>query len=170
MRLKEYSPHKTRVNFLTLLLISLFFLFLPGCASKTKPTDVCWHPIAVSEKFSEKSIDATDYFDLAVEVAKDHHFPPPMKYDKNNGVLIFGHEKIKTMPGEKMVVYMWVPNKEVYFAQDICVNTHILDVKGSALNKSVSTQIISNFVDDLNRRYQAKIDNNRRIMNKYNVN
>jgi len=170
MKSQKYLCHKGSVNRLALILISLLFLILSGCASKTKPTDDCWYPISVSDNFSDNSIDATEYFDLAVEVAKDHHFPPPMLYDKNNGLLIFGHEKIKTMPGEKMVVYMWVPDKQVYAARNLCVNTQILDVKGSALNKSASSHIVSNFVNDLNRRYQAKLDNNKAIMERYNVN
>ena len=66
----------------------------------------------VSQMCPIERFDTVEFLDLAIEVAKEKHFPPPMEYDKNNGKLMFGHEDVDTMPGHKMVVYMWTDDKD----------------------------------------------------------
>jgi hypothetical protein len=145
-------------------------LLLPGCGSKAVPTDVCKYQISVSDLDTGGEIDAIEFFDLAIEVSKDHMFPPPMKYDKNVGMLVFGHEDVDTMPGLKLVVYMWAPNGDLSAVQNICVNSQALETREGPVTENNAAEIVSTFVADLENRYREKEENKRRLINKYNVN
>lgn len=155
---------------LNLVLLFAFLLLFSGCASKVRPTDVCKYPIPISELGSGSDFDAVEFFDLAIEVAKEHKFAPPMKYDHGTGLLVFGHEDVETMPGLKMVTYMWVDSQVADMVENVCVNIQLLDVKASSLDPVTAGRVIEEFEDDLKQAYQDKIENNKRIMEKYNVN
>jgi len=152
------------------LFVFVFLLLLPGCGSKVVPTDVCKYQISVSDLDADKEIDVIDFFDLAIEVSKDHMFPPPMKYDKNVGMLVFGHEDVNTMPGLKLVIYMWIPDGDLSAVQSICMNTQSLETREGPVTENNAADIVSNFVDELENRYREKEENKKRLIKKYNVN
>lgn len=152
-------------------LIALFSaLIFVGCATKIAPTNVCKYKIEVSEIGAENGIDAIDFFDMAIDVAKEHRFPPPMTYDKNVGMLVFGHEDVSTMPGLKMVVYMWVPNEDLSATENICINTQQLESRETLISESMAAEKVANFTNDLEDRYKEKLENTERLMRKFNLN
>ena len=158
------------LRYYRLLLVLAFFILLTACSSKVKPTDVCKYPIPISELYPSAQFDPTEFYDLAIEVASEHNFAPPMKYDKSVGLLVFGHEDVETMPGLKMVTYMWLDTPVEDMVEHVCVNIQILDVKASSLNPVTAGEIVEQFQEDLKKAYVEKMRNNERLMEKYNVN
>lgn len=148
----------------------LLIIILSGCAQKIEPTDNCKFKIPVSSFEGGKNLDYVDFFDVAIEEAKNHSFPPPMQYDKRQGLLIFGHEDVETMPGQKMVVYVWSNSSNNRPEGDICINYQILEVKGSYLTETSSDQITLKYMDKLKNRYKTKIEETKRLMEKYQMN
>ena len=158
------------INKITLSVVAIAVLLVSGCSPKLKPTDNCRYNIHVSDLYSVEDFNYIDFFDLAVEVSKDHNFPPPMKYDKSDGLLVFGHEDVDTMPGHKMVVYMWVDSPFQVMTENVCLNFQILDVRGSYLTDSTTAPIMIDFINDLEDKYKKYIEDTKRIMEKYQVN
>lgn len=158
------------INKITLFVAALAVLLVSGCSPKLKPTDNCRYNIHVSDLYSVEDFNYIDFFDIAVEVSKEHNFPPPMKYDRSDGILVFGHEDVDTMPGHKVVVYMWVDNPSQGMTENVCINFQILDVRASYLTDSSTGQIINDFTSELEKKYTEHIENTNRIMEKYQVN
>ena len=157
-------------NSITLIFIFLLIILLSGCAKKIEPTDICKFKIPVSSFETGQNFDYIDFFDVAIEEAKDHSFPPPMQYDKRQGLLVFGHKDVETMPGHKMVVYVWSDSSSNQPGGDLCINYQILDVKGSFLTETSSDRIIIDYMDELKNRYKTKIEDTNRLMKKYQMN
>lgn len=158
------------INKTTFFVAALAVLLVSGCSPTLKPTDNCRHNIHVSDLYSAEDFNYIDFFDIAVEVSKDHNFPPPMQYDRSEGILVFGHEDVDTMPGHKIVVYVWADNPSQGLTENVCINFQILDVRGSYLTDSSTEQIITDFTSDLLKQYSEHIENTKRIMEKYQVN
>lgn len=145
-------------------------VLISGCAPKVKPTDICKYDIPISKIYFGEEFDFIDFFDLAIEIAKDNHFQPPMEYDKNEGLLVFGNEEVDTMPGLKMVVYMWLGNSPSGTIDNVCINSQILEVKGSSLTEGTSKEAILTFKEALERKYSEKLENIKRLRKKYQTN
>lgn len=150
-----------------LLQLGLAFslITLSACAPTIKPTDSCKIDIPVTEFSSNNNFDYIDFFDFSVDVAKENNFQPPMLYDKEKGLIVFGNEEILEMPGLKMVVYMWVDNPQS--VDEICINSQLLDTRAGTVTEGMANESLLNFKEELISGYNQRIDDMERIYKKY---
>jgi hypothetical protein len=155
----------------SILCISLFYIiFISGCIHRIKPTDVCEVNIPVSQLYSNDDFDYIDFFDFSIDIARENNFQPVWDYDKDRKLIVFGNDNIDTMPGHKMVVYMWVENPYSGSVDNICINYYILKVKGSVISDGIAKDTILNFKDELEHKYSERIEDMKRIYKKYQTN
>ncbi len=157
----KWRSAEIQTKILSLALLSI--IFMSGCAPHIKPTDVCNFDIPVSQLHSNENFDYIDFFDFSIDIAKENGFQPPMKYDKDAGLIVFGSKKMHSMPGLKMIVYMWVDEA----SENVCMNYHILHVEGTALSDGIARENMLNFKNDLEEGYALRIENMERIFKKY---
>ncbi len=150
--------------------ITLFSIILiSGCVPAIKPTDVCEFSIPVSQLYSNKDFDYIDFFDFSIDIARENDFQPIWEYDKDRGLIVFGNYKVLTMPGLKMIVYMWVDDPSSGSSDNVCINYQILDVE-SALSHGMAKEAILNFKSELEQKYSERIEDMKRIYKKYQTN
>lgn len=145
-------------------------LFISGCAQKIKPTDICKYKISTSDLSQSGAFDYIDFYDFAIEVSKENNFQPPMKYDKEHGSLVFGDEEVDTMPGLKMIVFMWLDNQHSESAENVCMNYQIIEIDGEPVTEGIADGAIFKFKKELEQKYTERLTEMRRIYDKYQQN
>jgi hypothetical protein len=154
-----------------ILCISLFSIILiSSCVSSIKPTDVCEFNIPVSQLYANEDFNYVDFFDFSIDIARENNFQPVWEYDKDRELIVFGNSKIVSMPGLKMVVYMWVENPSSGSVDNICINYQLLPVRESAISHGIAKEAMFNFKNELEQKYSERIEDMKRIYKKYQTN
>jgi hypothetical protein len=139
-----------------LMLFLLFSLIIFGCAHS--PIANCQNSISLAELGKTSELDKMDVLEIAIEVAREHNYPPLTALDKAMWVGRFGGIPNVQIPGLPIVCY-------IYFKDDdeLCIN-FFPSRPNYPINK---TALFEEFEEDFSRQYKEKIAELEELYNRY---